>query len=464
MKIATKREQSPNLFEALPSVSNLREAKNRAYLGFWTIFLGLFVFTLFLNSCSDDDEDGIDTPVTITRVYLEDAESSVPDREVTFARLGQTLRLEGSGFTGMKNVFINGYDNYFNPVYITDNSMLLSISQDVPTIKAPEDERNTIRMEKSESNRYTYSFEIRASAPTVTGISHTMPQSGDRITIYGAGLQGITSITFPSSVTVTEDIVSDDEDGEFCTVTVPEGVSDDGGSILVTGANGGAYSPAYFNFKKGLFQNFDDVNNYSWASGIDDAETPLTDVIPASSDGPGSQGGYQCFNAAGETIAANADVRYWTNSSNWPSNLLSVIPAGTAASDCGVQMDIYVEGDWTSGIIRMVMADGSGTDRYCMIYRPWYVTGAVVPFENPGYWYTITLPFSDSEDYEGKTFGDVVTSMANASYKQSGPWFHNIGVADVVEPTATNVKIYFDNLRVVPLNTPSYSDFPDDEE
>jgi hypothetical protein len=99
-----------------------------------------------------------------------------------------------------------------------------------------------------------------------------------------------------------------------------------------------------------------------------------------------------------------------------------------------------------------------------MIYRPWYVKETVVPFGNPGHWFTITLPFSDSKDYTGKTFGDVVTSMANASYKQSGPWFHNIGVTDVVEPTATNVKIYFDNLRVVPLNTPSYSDFPDDEE
>jgi hypothetical protein len=97
-----------------------------------------------------------------------------------------------------------------------------------------------------------------------------------------------------------------------------------------------------------------------------------------------------------------------------------------------------------------------------MIYRPWYVDDAVVPYENPGAWYTITLPFSDSEDYAGKTFADVVASMNVASYKQSGPWFHNIGVTDIVEPTATNVKIYFDNIRVVPLNTPTYSDFPDE--
>ena len=439
--------------------------KNRNYKGFLALFLGLSVFALLFHSCEDDD-DVSSAPVTITKVYLEDAQSSVPDREVTFVRLGQTLRLEGSGFTGIKNVYINGYENYFNPVYITDNSMLVSISQDAPTIDAPEEVRNSIRLEKSESNVFTFSFEIRSSSPTISSISHTMPQAGDSITIYGTGLHGVTSVRFPGDIVVTEGIVSDNEEGEFCKVIVPDGVSDDGGSLLVIGANGGAYSPAYFNFKKGLYQNFDDVDNYAWASGIDDAGTPLTDLIPAGvgSGVPKSQGGYQSFNVAGDTIAANADRRYWTNSESWPSALLDVIPGSTAVADCGVQMDIYVEGEWTSGVIRMVMADGSGTDSYCMIYRPWYENNVVVPFENPGYWFTVTFPFSDSEDYEGKTFSDVVASMVAASYKQSGPWFHNIGVTDVVEPVATDVKIYFDNLRVVPLSAPTYSDFPDDEE
>lgn len=439
--------------------------KNNNYKVFLTVltFTSLFFMAFIFNSCDDNNDKSSSAPVKINKVYLEDAQSTVPDREVTFARLGQTIRLEGSGFTGVKKVYINGYDSYFNPVFVTDNSMLVSISQDVPTIDAPADVRNIIRVEKSADNYVDYTFEIRSAAPTITSISHTMPKAGDLITLYGTGLQGITSVTFPGNVVVTSGITSDNKKGEYCTVTVPQGVSNDGGSILVIGANGGAYSPACFNFKKGVFQNFDDVNNYSWASGIDDAGIALTDVIPSAGNGPQSQGGYQCFNKDGKSIAANADVRYWTNSSSWPSSLLNIIPASTSTSDCGVQMDIYVEGVWNSGVIRMVMADGSGTDRYCMIYCPWYVNEKVVPFQNPGCWYTITLPFSLSSDYKGKTFGDVVASMVNASYKQSGPWFHNIGVTDVFDPVATTVKIYFDNLRVVPLNTPTYSDFPDEQ-
>lgn len=436
--------------------------KNIKNYSFWAVFTGLLFFSLTFYSCKkNNNSDELSTPMKISKVYLEDAQSSVPDREVKFARIWQTIRLEGSGFAGVKHVYINGYEIYFNPVFVTNTNMILTIPKDVPTINVPSDVKNTIRLEKSKSNSFTFHFDIRSSAPMITSISNTMPEPGDWITIYGSGLEDITSVTFPGNVKVTDGIISDNEEGKYCIVKVPEGVSNDGGSVLVIGANGGAYSPAYFNFKKGVFQNFDDVNNYSWASGIDNAGTPLTAVIPTTGDGPKSQGGYQCFNVNGDTLAANTDVRYWTNSTNWPSKMLSVIPASTPASECGIQMDIYVEGDWNSGIIRMVMADGYGTDRYSMIYRPWYVNGSVVHFQNPGCWFTITLPFSNSSDYKGKTFGDVVSSMAKAPYKQSGPWFQNIGVPGVVDPKATSVKIYFDNLRVVPLNTPTYSDFTD---
>ena len=304
-------------------------------------------------------------------------------------------------------------------------------------------------------------FEVRASAPSVTSISHTLPQAGDEITITGTGLQGVESITFPGNVVVSkgQGIVSDDEEGKWCTVVVPEGVSSDGGSILVTGANGGAYSPACFNYRKGLIHNFDDVQNYSWGSNIDN--TALTDVLPSDRK-PQSQGGYQVFNSTG-SLAAGSYQRFWLNS-NVLMTVMSAIPASTAVADCGIQMDIYVDGEWNSGIIRFVMADGWGSSRYCMLYQPVYINKVYdkTAFVNPGCWFTVTLPFSLSADFEGKTLGDVITQMSSASYKQSGPWFENSGITDVFDPLPATGKVYFDNIRVVPLNTPTYSDFPDE--
>ena len=69
-------------------------------------------------SCNKEDEyfneEYQSVPVKVTQIYLEDYESSVPDRPVEFARLGQLIRVEGSGLYGMKKVYINGYDTYFN--------------------------------------------------------------------------------------------------------------------------------------------------------------------------------------------------------------------------------------------------------------------------------------------------------------------------------------------------------------
>ena len=422
------------------------------------LFVGLFVTASVFNSCEDKDGDGSNTPITITRIFLQNAQSSVPDREVTFIRLGQVMRLEGSGFMGITNVLINGKSNYFNPVFVTDNSMLLQVSNDVPIMEALDDVRNTIQLFKNEKNTVTYSFEIRAAAPTITNISHTMPQAGDEITLSGAGLQEITEVTFPGGIQGTN-ISSDDEDGKWVKVTVPTGITKSG-SLMVIGANGGAYSAPCFNYKEGLLHNFDNVDNYQWGSGIDNEA--LTTIIPDRK--PQSQGGYQVFNASANT-AANANQRFWLNANNLVPTM-SILPGSTSTDDCGIQMDIYVEGVWNSGIIRFVMGDGWGDSRYCMIYQPVYVNDVydITAFENPGSWFTITLPFSLSADFEGKTLDDVIALMIHAEkYFQSGPWFENSGIPDVFTPITATQKIYFDNIRLVPLVAPEYSDFPDEE-
>ena len=170
-------------------------------------FFGMMVISMFFAACEDDDTT-VGGVITINKVFLEDVNSTVPDREVTFARLGQLLRIEGSGFTGIKKVYINGLSMYFNPIYVSDNSMLVGISRSTPTVEAAEEVRNTIRF-VNDNNETIYSFEIRSSAPTVTSISNTMPLAGETITVNGTGLIEVSKITFPGDVVVTDGIVSD---------------------------------------------------------------------------------------------------------------------------------------------------------------------------------------------------------------------------------------------------------------
>jgi len=419
--------------------------------------LALTVILMYASfySCKDDGAD-TSAPASIQKVYLENAQSSVPDREVTFARLGQTVRLYGSGFTGITKILVNGENAYFNPVLVTENNIIFQIPTDAPSAKedGSEDEICIFKGEQS----YCFPFDIRSAAPSITNVSHTMPQAGDVIVITGTGLQDVESVTFPGGIEATQ--FSGNEDGTEIIVTVPGGITASG-SITVIGANGGAYSAPHFNYKEGLLHNFDDVQNYSWGSGIDN--TALTDIIPNSGDCK-SQGGYQVFNPNGN-LAAAADQRFWLNSTA-AMPVRGFFPASTAAADCGIQMDIYVENTWNSGIIRFAVADGWGSSRYCMVYQPVYPDGTsydAEAFVNPDCWFTITLPFGASADFAGKTLGDVIAQMSAASYKQCGPWFENSGITDVFDAVAATEKVYFDNIRFVPLAAPTYSDFPDEE-
>ena len=74
---------------------------------------GLILSAVGFTACEDDDEyfesDAQKKAIVVEKVYLENAESKTPDRDITgtFARVGQLIRLEGSGFYGMKKVYIN---------------------------------------------------------------------------------------------------------------------------------------------------------------------------------------------------------------------------------------------------------------------------------------------------------------------------------------------------------------------
>ncbi|MDR0812216.1 MAG: glycan-binding surface protein [Paludibacter sp.] len=439
--------------------------KTKILKNIWVTAVSLLIFGLY--SCGEEKID-LSAPVKIDKFYLEDAQQSNPanrDRDLTpygnFARLGQTLRLEGSGFMGVKKILINGAEVVFNVTLRTETSMIVQVSSKVTVKDVAPEVKNKISLLKGDKT-YTFDLEIRAAAPSITGISHTMPQAGDEITLTGAGLQFTTKVTFPGDpqVVVTSGITSDDEDGKWIKVTVPDGVNKSG-SILVECANGGAYSTPDFNFREGLLHNFDDVQNYAWGSGIDN--TALTDIIPTGAK-PASQGGYQVFNAEGNASSGTA-LKFWLNSTNIQSITSAVIPSGAFANECGIQMDIYVEGEWNSGFIRFVMADGAGDTKYCMLYEPVYVGGKYNKdaFVNPGCWFTVTLPFSASADFDGKLLADVLAQMAQAQYQQAGPHFINTGISNVFDAVPATEKIYFDNIRVVPLTAaPAFSDFPEE--
>lgn len=451
-------------------------------------FLGLLLVSVLFPACEDDDTTG--GPITISKIYLENASSTVPDREVTFARLGQLLRVEGSGFTGLKELYINGYSTYFNPVFVSDNSMLVSVSGETPIVDADPELRNTIQM-VNDSYNVTFDFEIRAEAPGITSISNTLPLAGEPITVYGSGLVEVSKVVFPGNVEVTTGIESD-VDGEFFTVTVPDGVSEEGGSLFIECSNGGAYSPAYFNFKNGVILDFDGMGSHGYWGTAASMIKPEDLASAGVGVGNVSQGTYvphRPTRISSFPAAKNRNSEVWTYGNyneeenlgdDWRGQLTPYIPASTPLDEVAFQFDIYVPEAWSeSGYLKVCLVNGFNGGEWsglCYNYVPWVVDGEVVPFQTEG-WTTVTIPLTDFYSFaDGDfTFADVLTARETSSYKNFGFYFENSDFtlknitgkdsdSETEFPSAeTSVDVYTDNWRIVSLVTPAYSDFPDEE-
>ncbi len=434
-----------------------------------------FSLMIWMASCSDDDAIG--GPITVNAVYLQDVDSNVQDREVDFVRVGQLIRLEGSGFLGLKRAFVNGYESSFNPVYVSDNSFLLRVSRDTPVLDAEEDVRNTIRL-INDNFETTFEFQIRDAAPSISRISHTLPLPGETITVHGSGLLEVTKVIFPGGVEVTENIEFDEEDGEFFTVTMPEGVSEIGGSLRIESANGSAASPAYFNFREGVILDFDGRGELG-----EFGNTIRQEQLESASIGEGhvSQGNYVPHRPEGVDVFSAGSNRitevFTSGNENWRSQFSEYIPVETPLDEVGFQFDIYVPQDWEgSGFLQILLINNFNGGEWSggtYGYVPWIEGGEVEAFKTEG-WTTVTIPLGDFyifEDEDDATFEDVLTLRETAAFKNFGFFFNNTDVrlSDVTrggggaEFLASNitVDVYTDNWRIVSLETPIITDFPE---
>jgi len=443
-------------------------------------------------SCSENDGDaypGGNGPVTVSAVHLEDAESTVPDREVAFARLGQTLRLEGSGFGGTKKILVNGYETYFNTALATDNSMILQLQSKTPVSDAPDSVRNKIQFIK-DSGTYSYSFTIRAASPQISSISNTLPQAGETVIVYGTNLQETNKVTLPDSSTVTEIVnATGDDAGKWFSFTMPANMTK-GGSITTEGANGTAVSAAYFNNKDCMILDFDGTGTqgyWSWS-----ATGSMINADDLVNDPLNSGRGKVCpliperLMSTGIIAGKNRASEVWTagngNAMDDWTRMYTYIPETTSASEVAFQFDIYVPEEWVNtGYIQVNLANNSSFTGYGSsestsigvgYYIPWIQNGAVKSFKTSG-WQTVTIPLSEfgkfaKEIADGKspTFQEVAEYRNGTDYRNFGLAFVNgdFTYGDVTYTSSVcKQRIYVDNFRIVPCKSSVVSDYPSAE-
>lgn len=457
---------------------------------------------LALNLYSCKDEDGNPYPdgggaVTVSKVFLLDADADedkgeVKEREVTFARLGQTLRLEGANFGGTLKVLVNGYETYFNTALATNNSMIFSLSGTTPVAGADESVRNKIQFVKS-SGTYSYDFVIRAASPVISAVSPSLPQAGETVKVSGANLEEVSEVTLPGGVKIADGIVNapEEETGEWFTFVMPSGVTESG-SISITGANGQAVSGTYFNDFDCFITDFDgkgELGGWSATFKTDDlVDDPLNSgrgkvamLVP----------GLGVAEAKYENgVNPGVDhIEFWATAGNDNDNddwtrMTSKIPAETPLTELAIQFDIYVDGVWNeTGQLEMTLTNnlstygygsantdpaGTGAGAYAAVVIPWLNDDfTMTPYTTDG-WQTITVPltkFGVYGDGEAHTFQEIIDMRNTSSYKNFEVFASNANIkygseeGQVIEAKVFNTKIYIDNFRVVNTKTTTVSDF-----
>lgn len=462
--------------------------KNFRYI--W--FLCLAIALPFFVACNEDDEVGSQSePMNIVQVYLEDADATVTDRKVDFARLGQVIRIEGSGFLGLKKLYINGHETYFNNALVTNNNIWVTLDSKTPVAEADPEYRNTIRLKKDETE-CIYEFIIRAASPQIKSVNNTLPAAGEKVTVFGSNLQETTKITLPGGVEVTSGIESD-EDGEWYSFIMPEGVTE-GGSILSEGANGTAKTPAFFNEKRGMILDFDGTGVQGGWSATYMPEDLTTDplnsgrgnVVPAVPASVLAEAGIQGGAHGKGWFTAGGEKGSWSDpTENW-TRFYDLIPAETPVENIALQFDVYVPEEWSTGMLEFTLQNNLSNYGYgstettnttnieypmAVVWVPWLTEdGQKVPYKTEG-WTTITIPVSSIGKYQnaeaGHTFATVCADRAAASYANFGMFLVNTDVeyseTVLFEATEFNQEVYVDNWRLVPYESFVISDFPDEE-
>lgn len=459
---------------------------------FWTLCLAVAAFAF--TACSDSDSSGSSSQMRVDQVYLENIDDDInPDRPVEFARLGQLLRIQGAGFTGLKKIYVNGYETYFNNALMTDNNVWVQLNSKTPVDKADESVRNTIVFYKSDDNQLVYSFVIRAAAPSITGVDNTLPKAGEIVVVSGANLQETTKVTLPDGTEITDGIESD-EDGEWFSFTVPASADlSIAGSITSEGANGTAISPTFFNDFNCFITDFDgkgELGSWSATYGSDDlVDDPLNTgrgkvamLVPQS-----------VLDAGG--LDAGSNAKLWATAGNgnanddWTSRMYSYIPAETSAADIALQFDIYCPEEWNgSGQLEFSLQNnlsnygyGSGCTKYSAQYTntatvwvPWLneSDGTTTAWTTGERWQTITIPMTAFGNYDPEkapetTFQKICEDRNSGSYRNFLFLFCNSDLeysGDIVHSASLfTQKIYIDNIRVVSTKAISVSDFDDEE-
>jgi hypothetical protein len=438
----------------------------------------IFIISLFIGalvaflSCKKDSEGQPSISSVNLRFLASDtiashaADSIVTGGAESSILPGSWIVIKGSNLTNTKHVYINNVEMVLNSCFITSDNIILQIPADVPTIATDNTVPNSVEVVTPEG-KASISLIMRPPTPIILSLDNEFALPGTTLTIYGSNFYGVSQVMFPGNIQGEALSVID---ANTLTVTVPSGIPDEGGNIVITAMGGNSITKngARYHETGGIFAGFEggidnDFQNWGFSYGIKEISTSTTNP-PV----PFINGNYmEMTNFDGTTWNTISAPMWWDGNFECVMNVdwtkvLTNIPASTPGSKLALKFELYSKQDWNSGEYSITFHENWDPaytwDVRLLIWPYWDpVPSKRNPIKTTD-WITVTIPFTDMREESASKLGDI--SDSNELH-----WFYfNYNQADAsgigsvfkgknrVGIPVEKFDVFFDNLRVVKIN------------
>jgi len=424
----------------------------------------------FLTSC--DKNKGFElTDGVPTIKYIRPQDVAAKDSLLSEAYLGSGITIVGENLTSIKEMWFNDQQAILNTSYITYNTMLVNVPENIPGLVSDQ-----IRMVCKNDEEVTYSFHVAVPAPVVDAMECEYVKAGEEAILTGQYF--VDDPNVPITITFTGVQQSHNVEVPYANIKeVSQGsvrfvVPDDAvvGQIKVGTVYGEAMSGFYFRDNRGIISDFDGEGNAGSESGL----VPQGWNLKPTYKTEGGVDGYYCEIGPAETEGGwveDLKLSYWAG--NWGGDPMSIAKgsAGACIRNCidmtdwenmSYKMEVCIPSSnpWSAGAMQIMFinnkqcandswqnntynrtsADG-GLDLPRALWRPWAASGS---YDTGDKWITITIPLTQFVYNDDGT--KAPTTMSYDSFDSMLLWPKDGGVKG---EKCTPIFRY-DNLRLVP--------------
>ncbi|WP_157976264.1 glycan-binding surface protein [Lewinella sp. IMCC34191] len=371
----------------------------------------LLLVAVFLGCEKDDLIDGGRPSIEYVRVTTPEASDSL----VVSAFQGSLVAIIGNNLGGTVEVWFNDLMADLNPVYVTDQSILVSVPSDVPT-----EVTNQIRLQFADGGSLSYAFEVDISEPEINSMKSEYVFDGDVATIYGNYFYEPITVTFTGGLE-GEVLPATTEDGQILRVVVPEGA--EAGPISVSTNFGTTESDFWFRDDRNIILSSDPFTGW-WNIDYVVEPSEVGPGDPASINGNYIRvnkmiGAWEWTEVAGGAADAVGEV-----ARNFPDEAIQ------DPQDYFLKFEVNTVKPYNNNIVRFNFGLPSEVNE-AYFWQP--------PYDSQGEWETVAIPLE-------QVFSAYSNEGVTPVVIDEGYWTRIL----IFGGNALDADISFDNFRIVP--------------